>query len=472
VEPGYRNKYPPLGLMKISTYHKMRGDYVQYVKGYDQNIREEIWDRIYITTLFTFYWKNTIDTINYYKKSTNSLNNIFVGGIAATLLKNDVIKETGVNVVSGLLDKPGILDIGDRYIIDNLIPDYKILEDSTYEYGVRDAYIGYATRGCPRKCDFCAVNKIEPEYIHYLPLKKQIKGIEEVYGQKQDLILMDNNVLASDKFDKIIKDILDLGFYKGAKLNNKKRCLDFNQGTDARYITKNKMKLIAKTAIHPLRIAFDFIGMKDIYISKIKLARDCGILDLSNYVLYNYYDKPEEFYERLKINILLNKKYGTKIYSFPMKYVPLDGKDRSAATYVGKHWNRQLLRGINCILLATRGMVSPKLDFFEAAFGKNIDEFLKIAMMPEEYIINRRKHENNGAYDWGKLYNKLSEIQINQFKEIVSNKKVLESDIKISTSIKMKKFLSHYIEAERIYQIRRAKKRELVQYIKDNQQVI
>ena len=33
VEPNYKNKYPPMGLMKISTYHKGRGDEVAFYKG-------------------------------------------------------------------------------------------------------------------------------------------------------------------------------------------------------------------------------------------------------------------------------------------------------------------------------------------------------------------------------------------------------------------------------------------------------
>lgn len=54
VEPNYKNKYPPMGLMKISTYHKMLGDEVRFVKGVDPNVDAAVWDRIYITTLFTF----------------------------------------------------------------------------------------------------------------------------------------------------------------------------------------------------------------------------------------------------------------------------------------------------------------------------------------------------------------------------------------------------------------------------------
>ncbi len=33
VEPNYRNKYPSMGLMKISTYHKNHGDEVTFFKG-------------------------------------------------------------------------------------------------------------------------------------------------------------------------------------------------------------------------------------------------------------------------------------------------------------------------------------------------------------------------------------------------------------------------------------------------------
>ena len=46
VEPNYKNKYPPMGLMKISTYHKMLEDEVRFVKGTDPKVDAEVWDRI------------------------------------------------------------------------------------------------------------------------------------------------------------------------------------------------------------------------------------------------------------------------------------------------------------------------------------------------------------------------------------------------------------------------------------------
>ena len=40
------------------------------------------------------------------------------------------------------------------------------------------------------------------------------------------------------------------------------RYVEFNQGTDARYVTDELMKLMSEIPIRPLRIAFDYIGMK------------------------------------------------------------------------------------------------------------------------------------------------------------------------------------------------------------------
>ena len=43
VEPNYRNKFPPVALMKFSTYHKRRGDNVVFFKG---DIKSFIIERI------------------------------------------------------------------------------------------------------------------------------------------------------------------------------------------------------------------------------------------------------------------------------------------------------------------------------------------------------------------------------------------------------------------------------------------
>ena len=81
-------------------------------------------------------------------------------------------------------------------------------------------------RGCVNKCGFCAVRTFEPQYIPYVDIKRIVEGIIEKSGEKQNLILMDNNVLASAKFDLIIEDIKKLGFKKGAVFAETKRKTD------------------------------------------------------------------------------------------------------------------------------------------------------------------------------------------------------------------------------------------------------
>lgn len=445
IEPSYRNKYPPLGLMKISAFHKRRGDEVHFVKGLDRAAREKQWDRIYITTLFSFHWAETIKTIRYYEFSVKNPRNLFIGGPTATLMAEEIQRETGFATVQGLLNERGKLCISGDQKIDSMTPDYSILDEISYKYPANDAYYAYMTRGCIRKCKFCAVPKIEPSYVGYIPLKKQIKMIADEYGERKDLLLLDNNILASAQFDRIIQEIKDIGFHKEAKFKGKSRYVDFNQGIDLRLLTKEKMKKLAELSIYPMRIAFDHINLKEEYVKKIKWAAEFGIKRLSNYVLYNYNDRPEDFYERLRINVELNAELGTNIYSFPMKYIPVNAKDRS---HVGKHWTARYLRSVQCILQATHGVVGTRKDFFEAAFGRNVEEFMQLLIMPFNYIIYRESYKNNGAKKWAEQLNALNGIQMLDLLKMIQEKKYDESVL--SDHAQVNAVLKHYGKRERI----------------------
>lgn len=295
IEPQYKNKYAPLGLMKIAAFHKERGDEVHFIKGLDKQVRAQIWDRIYITTLFSFYWDKTIETIKYYEFSVKDPQNLFIGGPMATIMADEIEKATGFKPIKGLLNVKGKLRLPNDHLVDSIIPDYSILDEIDYKYPAHNAYFAYMTRGCVRRCPFCVVYVIEPEYIKYIPLKQQIAKINEKYGEKKDLLLLDNNILASSEFNNIIDEIKDIGFHKGAKLNDRKRYVDFNQGIDLRLLTKERMKKLAEIPVKPLRIAFDRFSLKDKYIKAVRLAAECGIKYLSNYILFNYDDTPEEF---------------------------------------------------------------------------------------------------------------------------------------------------------------------------------
>ncbi|MBS3910069.1 MAG: cobalamin-binding domain-containing protein [Actinobacteria bacterium] len=437
VEPDYRNKYPPLGLMKIAAFHKQKGHDVRFVKGCDSEIRNLGWDEIYITTLFSFYWNKTIETIKYYLRTPGNPK-IYIGGIMASLMQDDIEEATGIRPVFGLLNEKGKLGIDDEEIIDRLVPDYHILEDISYIYPAHDAYFAHTTRGCIRKCEFCAVSIIEPKYVDYIPLKSQIELIDKKFGQKKDLLLMDNNVLASKQFDRIVDEIKDAGFVKGAKLGKRLRYVDFNQGIDPRILTKEKIERLAELPIKPLRIAFDDIELKEIYAEKIRWAAEYGLVYLSNYVLYNFEDTPEDFYERLRINIELNEELGTQIFSFPMKYVPFTSKNRK---YIGSNWNYRYLRSVNCILNATHGVVGIKKPFFNRAFGENVEQFKRLLAMPEKYIIYRDQHEATEAKAWVVQYDGLLADQKIVLHGIIDKQKFVDD---ITGNERLDEVLQHY----------------------------
>jgi hypothetical protein len=419
IEPGYKNKYPPLGLMKLAQYHGINGkkDNVTFIKGQDPSVLEKAWDRIYVTTLFSFEWTNISKTIDFaLQVANNNANIIFVGGIAASLMHEEFLKESrwsGIRFIKGLLtqspaDSLELDDFEEELYsddksstpIEDLIPDYSILDQIEYKYPVHDAYFAYASRGCVRKCHFCGVPKLEGDQRDTYSLTNTIRGIEKLYDLKKDLTLMDNNIVASSSFKEIIAEIIDLGFQKGALIQRKgvtvQRRVDFNQGVDARILCKTPMYLkeISKICIKPLRIAFDHIGLKKPYEQAIRYAHDSGLLELSNYMLYNFHDTPDDLYERMRLNIDFNESLGTKIFSFPMRYQPTDLKNRS---YVGEHWNKYYLRSFQTILQATHGIVSGAPNYFFRAFGENPEKFKSLLLMPEHFIFNRTWYEEMGG---------------------------------------------------------------------------
>jgi hypothetical protein len=426
IEPSYKNKYPPLGLMKIATYHGIYGknDNVRFIKGEnDSDVLEVNWDRIYVTTLFSFEWNNISKSIDFaLKTSRNQPHKIFVGGIAASLMHDSFTVETkwrGIRFINGLLSDPPAIalqldDFSEELYsddvnstpIEDLIPDYSILDQikDKYIYPVNDAYFVYASRGCVRKCHFCGVPKLEGGQRDARSITDVVRGIEARYGLKKDLTLMDNNVVASPNYKNIIAEIIDLGFEAGAVIKRPgrppvQRRVDFNQGVDARILCKDEMYLreMSKICIKPLRIAFDHIGVRKPYETAIRFANHYGLNDLSNYMLYNFKDTPQDLYERMRLNIDLNEELGTNIFSFPMRYQPTDMKTRS---FVSENWNAYFLRSMQIILQATHGIVSGSPSFFKRAFGESPNEFFDLLSRPEKFIFNRAWYEElDGKYE-------------------------------------------------------------------------
>ena len=516
----------------LNAVPKMRGSFFEEIlislrKKFQ---REEFpkFNIICVGTLFTFAWTETIKTINTAKKFLLSGGKIFVGGIAATLVPEEMQADVGdeVKIHIGLLKNPDDLDKDDDVIIDSLTPDYSILEEVGQKYFESDAYFGYTTRGCIRHCEFCAVTTLEPEYKNYVDIREQLRQVEEQFGAKQNLLLMDNNVLASPKFFQIIDDIKSCGFGKNStyttsseydiaiknlragfnervyvrkiirlydaldkklpeevagefysereknfllypvgatkekifdfdsvarplfekffRRTKKTHHIDFNQGLDARLLDDVKMSKLAEINIRPLRIAFDHYEQKNIYERAIRLAAKHGIKNISNYMLYNFLDTPDDLYNRLKLNIELAEELNLNAYSFPMKYIPIrDPEYFRNRDYLGKHWNRKFIRSIQAIINATKGKIGRGRSFFEAAFGKNLAEFHDLLWMPEAMIIYRNRYKEL-AEVWQKKFHGLQEEELFEAKEIIKLNKFGDEEILKAESKNVREVLDFY----------------------------
>lgn len=468
IEPNYKNKYPPLGLMKIAYFHRyIHNDFVRFAKGrLPEAFDEKKWDRVYVTTLFTFEWEETRKSIEYALTVVKDPTHVYIGGIMSTLMPDLFAKKfPTVKNNTGLLDHKGTLGLAKEECIDRLPPDYSILDDikDQYKYPWHDGYFLYMTRGCGMKCQFCAVQTLEPNYVSYISIREQIANIDKVSGPKKDLLLMDNNVLRSVEFDKIIDEIIDLGFGKGATFINPQtgakcnRYVDFNQGLDAKLLTEKKAKRLGEIALRPARIAFDHIEDEEHYKRALELCAKNGIKYLSNYILYNgedftgkgslyHADTPEDLYNRMKISMdfcdELNEKYGKDgvihIFSFPMKYIPLNDLDRK---YIGTNWNGKYIRAVQRMLIPTQGKGVSSRSFFEADFGKTAEEFVENLAMPEDLLGLRgrfveRKDEsvderaeryaqwqiNHAKIDeWRRLYRSLKDEERTEFIKIIGD---------------------------------------------------
>ena len=445
IEPDYKNKYPPLGLMKLAAYHGPdgRGDHVRFIKADNHEAVLEHWDRIYVTTLFSFEWKRTAAAINLaIRASHGNPDRVFVGGIAASLMRDQFTAEPawrGVRFIAGLLEKPPArslelspADFGHRDTasppIDELVPDYSILGHIPYVYPVRDAYFGYTTRGCIRQCSFCGVPQLEGPQRDKPSLANYINRISKRHGERKYLVLMDNNVAASARFTDIIDEIVDLGFTPGATLERpgarpSKRRVDFNQGVDARILCKSPAYLqhLSRICISPLRIAFDHLGLRKQYETSVQMAADHGLTSVSNYLLYNFMDSPEDLYQRMRINLDLNAKLGINIWSFPMRYQPTHLKDRSN---VGPRWNRHRLRSFQIMLQSTHGVVTAKQDYFAYVHGQDSRQFHQLLDLPHAFLFNRHHYQEGPGRpirtEYETIRDRMSQCQIELISDILS----------------------------------------------------
>ena len=233
--------YPNLALCKIAGWHRRQGDTVEWAFAFKH------YDRIYMSKVFNF----SPDDLTAY-----NADEIIRGG-------------TGYDITSHLPED-----------IDCAQPDYSI-----YPNVPADTAYGFLTRGCPNKCPWCVVPRKEGGVVPYMDVDEiAIEG-------RTKLVLMDNNFLAAG----------DYAVEQLRKIINRGYRVDFNQALDARLVTDEFARLLARVKwLDKNRIRFGCDTHKQIEDCERAMAMIESYGFTGQYFLYTMLnDNMQECYDRI-----------------------------------------------------------------------------------------------------------------------------------------------------------------------------
>lgn len=243
------HNFPSLPLMKLSAYHKSIGDSVEW---YEPMFSGHL-DRVYMSKVFTF-------SADY--EWCIEADEIIKGG-------------TGYYYPSG--GQP----LSDE--IEHIYPDYSIYYDRLPK--VKDTAYGFLTRGCPRGCDFCIVEKKEGR------CSTKVADLSEFWNGQKNIILLDPNMFACKDWEDLSKQLIE-----------SKAWIDFSQGCDIRMMTSEKAEYLRQMRIKQIHFAWDRYEDKDIVIPKLKEFQKItgwGYGKMTVYCLCNFDTTFEQDLERI-----------------------------------------------------------------------------------------------------------------------------------------------------------------------------
>lgn len=228
------HNYPNLALMKISAWHKAKGDTVEWWWGFGQ------YDRVYMSKVFD-------DT--------------YTPDIPEPLNATEIIKGgTGYGLENRL---PGE--------IEHMYPDYSLYPELT-----KDTGYGFLTRGCPNACPFCIVSEKEGRD------SRKVADLSEWWNGQKNIVLMDPNLLACPDHMELLGQLAESASW-----------VDINQGLDARLLTPRNMEAIKRLKIADIHFAWDLMKNSKWIVNGLNLWKRYGKKDRHGewgtvYVLTNF----------------------------------------------------------------------------------------------------------------------------------------------------------------------------------------
>lgn len=189
------------------------------------------------------------------------------------------------------------------YEIEHHFPDYHLYDDFVKKQmedgGKRSEYkeyldysIGYVTRGCFRKCDFCVNRKYDRAFVAS-PLD------EFLDPERPKICLLDDNFFSHPQWKSILSELEATG-----------KPFKFKQGLDERLLTDEKTELLCQVKYDgPITFAFDQIKDYRMVEKKLKLIRKYTNKQFTFYVLVGFESQDAQDIENAFIRIKLLMQY-------------------------------------------------------------------------------------------------------------------------------------------------------------------
>lgn len=259
------HNFPNLALMKISAWHKARGDSVEWWWGWGQ------YDRVYISKVFDeTYSKDILDPLN--------AKEIIRGG-------------TGYGLDNKIPEE-----------IERMYPDY-----SLYPQYTKDTAYGFLTRGCPNNCPFCIVCAKEGRK------SCKVADLSDWWNGQKNIVLCDPNLLSC-------RDHMDLL----GQLADSKAWVDMNQGADARMLTEKNIEALNRVKFKRIHFAWDLMDRSEQIIKGLNLYLEHGKIQDPRrrcvYVLTNFNTTMEE--NLYRVYTLRNMGYDPYVMVYDKPHAP------------------------------------------------------------------------------------------------------------------------------------------------------
>lgn len=209
------HNFPNLALMKLSAWHKARGDDVDWWWGWD------IYDRVYMAKVFDETYTDDIEP-------PVNVHEIIKGG-------------TGYGLDNKLPEE-----------VEHMYPDYTLYPTLT-----KDTAYGFLTRGCPRGCHFCIVAEKEGR------ASRKVSDLSEFWSGQKYIKLLDPNILACKGNMELLQQLIDSNAW-----------VDFTQGIDCRLLTEQNIDAINKIKLKEIHFAWDYMYESERVIKGLKLYQE------------------------------------------------------------------------------------------------------------------------------------------------------------------------------------------------------